>query len=363
MTEPQTASREFITVDIGLYIDAERARMHSTLRSLAASGYQRAQIMLLPDGPDSAICPVQHVSGDATLGPPACFNRLAAATDADVVVLLESGALPAPGAVQQLVEAVMVDGVGIAGPSTNSAWSLQGVFPGRTGHGHDVARTGIEAVRRYGDRTQTLAPLYGLADFCFAVRREVIDAIGGADEGYGIGPCWEMEYAARAARAGFDVRWVCGAYVYRAPFTARRRVEEARRFEASRHRYQDSLCALRLRGESPGYEPHCRGADCEHFAPRELMTMHRALPAAAPGSEAQPAGAAAQLAPAVPASPDAPATTAPATAVIAPSRPPTVSVSSTAAHHADAQPRRLRAAGDQPLPAPGLSPPRAARRR
>ena len=186
--------------------------------------------------------------------------------------------MPAPGALDRLVRAVSVDGVGIAGPSTNDAWNQQRVFHRRSGDPADVALAAAEAARRYGRLTRSLAPLYGIADFCFAVRREVIDAIGAADEGFGLGPCWEMEYAARAVRAGFDVRWVCGAYVYRAPFTARRRAEETRRFDASRRRYQDSLCALQLRGEHDGYELHCRGDACEHFAPRELIALRRELP-------------------------------------------------------------------------------------
>jgi hypothetical protein len=73
--------------------------------------------------------------------------------------------------------------------------------------------------------------------------------------------------AIRAARAGFAGVWACAAYVHRAPFTARRRVEETRRFEASKRRYQDKFCARRLRGERGGYEVHCKGDDCVDFAP------------------------------------------------------------------------------------------------
>jgi glycosyltransferase involved in cell wall biosynthesis len=308
-------SFESMTVTIGVQVHAEPGRLRSTLDalSLMPTATRPATVLLLPDGPDDATrsalggldLPCSATADPA--GPPACFNRLAATTDTDVVILLESGALPAPGAIEQLVAAVLVEGVGLAGPSTNSAWSMQGVFPGRTGHAADVASTGAAAARRYGAQTRSMAPLYGLADFCFAVRREVIEAIGGADEGYGLGPCWEMEYCARAARAGFDTRWVCGAYVYRPPFTARRRLEEARRFEASRRRYQDSLCALKLRRESAGYEPHCRGDACEHFAPRELIELRRPLPQAARAVELPRAAA-----PVVAGPPAAPAEPAPA---------------------------------------------------
>jgi glycosyltransferase involved in cell wall biosynthesis len=149
-----------------------------------------------------------------------------------------------------------------------------------------VARTAQEAERRFGTQTRTLEPLYSLADFCYLVRREVIATIGAADEGYGLGPCWEMDYNIRAARAGFRGVWACAAFVHRAPFTARRRREEARRFEASKHRYQDKVCALRLRGTKPTYEPHCRGDACEHFAPSGMLQFALPLPAAAPLAEA-----------------------------------------------------------------------------
>jgi glycosyltransferase involved in cell wall biosynthesis len=247
-----------MSVTIGIHVDGEPERLRTTTAALAREG----------------VNPV--VLGEPTA--PASFNRLAADTRRGAVVLLESGAIPAPGALERLVAALAAPGVGIAGPSTNLAWNEQCAFPG--GRAADVARTGQEALRRYGDETRSLGPLWGPADFCIAVRREVIEAIGGADEGFAAGPCWEMEYCARAVRAGFDARWVCAAYVWRAPYSARRRRNEARMFDASKRRYQDNLCALRLRDSRPGYEPHCRGDACEHFAPRELITLRRPLPPA-----------------------------------------------------------------------------------
>ena len=241
---------------VGIHVEGEPERLRTTTAALAREGIDPV-VLAEPTAPTS-------------------FNRLAADTRRGAVVLLESGAIPAPGALERLVTALAAPGVGIAGPSTNLAWNEQCAFPG--GRAAGVGRTGQEALRRYGDETRSLGPLWGPADFCFAVRREVIDAIGGADEGFGAGPCWEMEYCARAVRAGFDARWVCAAYVWRAPYSARRRRSEARLFDASKRRYQDNLCALRLRDARPGYEPHCRGEACEHFAPRELITLRRPLP-------------------------------------------------------------------------------------
>jgi O-antigen biosynthesis protein len=282
------------TVAIGIYLDQAVQRLAATLTAVTGSVGHRRELLLLPDGADrptrTALTQLAlPQSGTAEpLGPPACFNRLAAETDSDVVILLESGCVPAPGAIDALVDALLSDRrIGLAGPSTNLAWNQQAVFPRALGSAAEVERTGRAAATRFGRAVRPLTPLHSLSDFCYAVRRDVIETIGGADEGYGLGPCWEMEYNARAARAGFEGVWVCGAYVYRAPFTARRRVEEQRRFDASRRRYQDSVCGLRLRGARTHYEPHCRGELCEHFAPAGLIQIRRPLPdsraGAAPG--------------------------------------------------------------------------------
>ncbi|MGO9779924.1 MAG: glycosyltransferase [Streptosporangiaceae bacterium] len=278
-------------VVVGVHAHAEPARLVETVRSLQADGGDSAEIVLLPDGPDAALSAA--VTTEPTLaslpqwgtaeplGPPACFNRLAARTDAAVVVLVESGTVLGLGCLRLLVEALAHPGRGLAGPSTNRSWNEQGVFGGAGPS--DVARTAAQARRRFGlAAARPLEPLYSLADFCLAVGRQVIDTIGGADEGYGLGPCWEMDYNIRAARAGFQGVWVGAAYAYRHPFTQRRRGTEVRQMERGRHLYQDRFCGLRLNGLRTDYEDHCRGEACEHFAPAPLLTLRRPLAAPAP---------------------------------------------------------------------------------
>lgn len=290
--------RQTTRVSVGIHVHAEPARLAETLAAVERPGRRQLEVLLLPDGPDAptrrALAGLQRLPQSATPSPcgaPACFNRLVAETDTAFVILVESGSVPAPGALDRLVEALEREtSAGLAGPSTNSAWNEQALFPGAAGDRAAIERTGREAARRHRRTTRPLLPLHNPGDFCIAVRRETIDAIGGADEGFGLGPCWELEYAARAARAGFVSLWVQGAYVWRAPSTARRHREEARLFERSRRRYQDALCGLRLRGERTGYEPHCRGEACEHFAPAELIRLHRDPPAR-PAVPAPPAAA------------------------------------------------------------------------
>lgn len=281
------------SICIGIHVHAEPERLRATLDALRINTGPPFALLLLPDGPDAPtraalaqLADTPQIGGAAPLGPPACFNRLAAASDAEVLVLLESGALVGPGWLDYLLAALAADGRnGIAGPSTNRAWNEQGCFPRAGATLVEIAHTAGEAARLPAPAVRTLDPLYSLADFCYAVRREVVAAVGAADETYGLGPCWEMDYNIRAARAGWRGVWARQAYVYRPPFTARRRIEEEARFEASRRRYQDKFCGLRLRGESSDYRPHCSGDACAHFAPADLIQIRIPLQ---PLSEPQP---------------------------------------------------------------------------
>jgi GT2 family glycosyltransferase len=285
---------EMTQVTIGIHVHAEPAQFNATLASLEAHAGRSVELLILPDGPDESIrkelakCPDLSISAtEEPRGTPACFNRLAAADKSEVIVLLESGVIVGPGWLDYLLDSLARDPRnGLAGPSTNRAWNEQCVFPRAAGTPQAVNRTARECSQRFGTTWRTLEPLHSLADFCYVVKREAIKAIGAADEGYGQGPCWEMDYNVRAARAGFNNVWARAAYVYRSPVTVRQKREEALHFEANKRRYQDKFCALKLRNERSGYTPHCRGDDCEHFAPHSLIQIY--LPVSQPKITAKP---------------------------------------------------------------------------
>jgi glycosyltransferase involved in cell wall biosynthesis len=266
-------------VCIGVNVHAEPERLHATLASLRANTRAGVELLLLPDGPDAetsyALSSLNGLRQSGTFEPSggaACFNRLAAATDADVLVLLESGSLVPERWLDFLLAALEANARhGLAGPSTNSSWNEQGAFAWAGGSPSEVARAAHAAARRFGGEVRHLAPLYSLADFCYVVRREVFETIGPADEGYGVGPCWEMDYNVRAERAGFRGVWACSSFVWRAPFTARRREDERRLFDANKRRYQDKFCGARLRGLKDDYRQHCRGDACPNFAPHAFV--------------------------------------------------------------------------------------------
>ena len=267
-----------VTIGIHVYEDPERLR--ATIASVREHTTRAVRLLLLPDGPDeqtrAALAALTDLPQSATTeagGAAAAFNRLAAVGDADVVILLESGCIVAPGWLEPLLSALEDPRNGLCGPTTNSSWNEQGALHESRGECVDIARAARDVAIRFGHDVRTLEPLHSLADFCYAVRRDVIDAIGPADEAYGLGPCWEMDYNIRAARAGFRGVWACAAYVHRGPASARRRREETSRFEASKHRYQDKFCGARLRGLKSDYRSHCAGDACPNFAPASLIAI------------------------------------------------------------------------------------------
>jgi hypothetical protein len=280
------------SIAIGVHVHSQPARLFATLQSLRKHS-PMASLILLPDGQDAVTSyrlrglGMPQLDSSEPKGAAACFNRLAERTEADVIVFLESGCIAGPGWLEALLEALDASPQnGLAGPSTNQAWNEQCSFPGAGGSFDAIVKT-ARAAEQFRGEWKRLEPLHSLADFCYAVRRDVIDSIGGADESYGSGPCWEMDYNIRAARAGFRGVWARSSYVYRAPFTPRRIRQEREGFDSSKKRYQDKFCGLRLTGESCGYEPHCRGDACEHFAPQNLIQIK--LPLGSPGSAPAPA--------------------------------------------------------------------------
>jgi O-antigen biosynthesis protein len=200
-------SRHPSTICIGVYAAGDLERRETTLASLRARTVARADLLLLP--------------GEA--GAPASFNRLAAGSDARVLVLLEGGAVVGQGWLSTLLAALDNDPRnGLAGPSTNRSGNNQAIFHGCDGTADAVATTATRAARSFGSGPSALVPLESLADFCFAVRREVVEAVGLADESLQPERPWEIDYAARAARAGFRAVWARGAFVCRAPPETRR---------------------------------------------------------------------------------------------------------------------------------------------
>src|SRR5207253_6142326 len=112
---------------IGIHVQTEAQSLSATLASLRAHTSHDVELLLLPDGPDDAtakaLASLRGLPQSGTKRPsgaPASFNRLAASTDADVLVLLESGAQVARRWLDYLLAALGADERnGLAGPTTN----------------------------------------------------------------------------------------------------------------------------------------------------------------------------------------------------------------------------------------------------
>ncbi|MGM0593962.1 MAG: glycosyltransferase [Pseudomonadota bacterium] len=261
-------------VVIGVYLHDDPDGLLETLNAIVATTPALYEMVLLADGPTGPVRELlvtlpqlDRIESRERRGPAACFNSLCAAFRADFYLFIESGSLPAGGWLTRLLTVLEREpGYGLAGPSTNRSWNAQQV----EGAPHLFFAGLTEAPRCAGapeSDFQTLLPLYSLGAFCYLVKREVIEAIGGADEAYGIGPCWEMDYNIRAARAGFQGVWVKEAYIHRLPVNTNREALERQWLPHARKLYQQRFCGRQLKRESERFALHCEGEECSDFAP------------------------------------------------------------------------------------------------
>ncbi len=207
-------------------------------------------------------------------GIPFALNRLLEDSTTPYLLLLESGSVVTEGWLQRLLAPLHDVKIGLSGPSTNICWNEQQVVPHGLGTSWamgQIEKYAAEVALRYAGRYQALDTLHSLSDFCYLFKREVAEALGGFDEMYGGGPCWEIDFNTRAARAGYRAVWVSDTYVHR-----RYRAFPPgwnTLFTANKQLYQERFCGLRLCGEKRDYEEHCRGEECEHFAPAALIQV------------------------------------------------------------------------------------------
>jgi glycosyltransferase involved in cell wall biosynthesis len=274
---------------IGVHLTVGSQDVEDTLRALYETTQQQFEVAILVDPAPAEAAGVEarlaalrsvrqwHIAAPG--GGAASFNRLIS-ENAKVYVFLEAAARPGPDWLGLMLDALDANpAYGLAGPTTNWCWNEQSDKTpcGRTAR--DVARHARTLKAKHGTSWRAMGPLYSLSDLCLVVRRSVIEATGAADEAYGRGPCWEMDYGVRAARAGFGSAWVKSAFVLRAPRTAARQAAEATLLEANKRLYQDRFCGRRRRdGDAAPYHAHCRGDACANFAPRDATRVHRPLP-------------------------------------------------------------------------------------
>ena len=213
----------------------------------------------------------------ADKGKPHVFNRFIEETTTPYLAILESTAYVTEGWLTLLVDCLKSHpGYGIAGPSTSRCWNEQQVVKENHDNGSlsEIETFGIQVKQRYGNKIQELSQLHSINDFCYILKREIVEKTGYFDEAYGRGPCFEIDYNTRAARAGYRCVWVCGAYVHRFPQEENLKIMEDKFFAANKQLYQKKFCDLQFQGKRQTFCVHCHGEACQHFdsSPSILLT-------------------------------------------------------------------------------------------
>lgn len=231
-TLPQPPALAPRSVVIGVFPSADTARVDATLCALhentgrqqdhagAAGPAYSWEVVLLAADADVAAMRLRYRGirclGGANNGAQA-FNRMTGQLQADVYVMLESGALVAHGWLDALLAALAADAShGLAGPSTNHADNEQAAVAHCRPQAEAIEEAAAGLARRHGGELRVMAPPHGLAGFCYAVTRQVVERIGGADDrAHADAPHWEADYNQRAWHAGVRGVRACAAFVWR----------------------------------------------------------------------------------------------------------------------------------------------------
>jgi GT2 family glycosyltransferase len=155
---------------------------------------------------------VRLVLNETNLGFAGGMNAGLREATGDVICLLNSDTMAATGAMGRMANQLRGDKcVGLVGPVTNAAGNEQKIFLESEGPGEQVIAEG-ERFANCGSGEKILA--YRL-DFCaVAIKREVVEAIGGLDESFGRGYYEDFDYSLRAKLAGFELEVAEDAFIY-----------------------------------------------------------------------------------------------------------------------------------------------------
>jgi GT2 family glycosyltransferase len=153
---------------------------------------------------DFGTIPITVIANPTNLGFPAAVNQGLRAAKGDYLVLLNNDVVVTDGWLEQLVALADADvpgeRIGLVGPMSNyvSPPQLVESVPYRDMDGmHAFAR------RWRDERRGQWLTAPKLSGFCLLMKRAVYEAVGGLDEGFGLGFFDDDDLAERARRAGF----------------------------------------------------------------------------------------------------------------------------------------------------------------
>jgi GT2 family glycosyltransferase len=215
-------------VSIVLYARNFADNFVRSFRSLTSHTSRRMDLVVIDDGSEQSLvscfeAEVQSVAGkyvvsarivrnDVPLGFAASVNVALSMASGSTIVVMNADVVVTAGWLQYMSSLLTLNAtIGIVGPASNA-----GVAPQRSSQANFANPP--ESVERFAEhrRTDNFSAFGGtprLAGFCFAMKRSVIDAIGGFDVRLSEGGGEMDDFCFRAARRGFVMAVALEAYV------------------------------------------------------------------------------------------------------------------------------------------------------
>lgn len=166
--------------------------------------------------------PFSLLRNETNEGFAAACNRGLEASSGEVALFLNSDTVVPRRGLVRLIEALMRSGtVAAAGPFTNCC-----------GHGQQIAvnYTALDTLdlfaEDFAERTVEDVETDMLVGFCLAVRRSVLDEIGGFDTRFGLGTFEDNDLCYRMRRAGYRLVIAARSFVHHSGSKTFRRMEE-----------------------------------------------------------------------------------------------------------------------------------------
>jgi len=144
---------------------------------------------------------VRLIANEENAGFPTACNQGLAAARGEVLVLLNSDTIVAPGWLAGL-EAHLRAGADLVGPVTNRIGNEAEVPVSYETYGDFLREAAARAAKRQGEAIE----IPTLTMFCLAMGRRAWEAIGALDESFGVGTLEDDDYSQRARAAGLRLR-------------------------------------------------------------------------------------------------------------------------------------------------------------
>ncbi len=135
-------------------------------------------------------------------------NKGIALASGEIVVLLNSDTKIPSGFCQRIIECFDSDNsIGVASPIASHSWLFNINLP----VGYSVEKMNKLLVERH---VPTYPILPAAEGFCFCIRKQICDNLGGLDEIFGKGYHEEVDFSYRAIKNGYKVVLIDNLYVY-----------------------------------------------------------------------------------------------------------------------------------------------------